>query len=165
MMKKFLLACLLCCMWSGAAWAHSDIEGLPDSVAIMAYKQVLYLNPGDLATRNELAMAHCRRGNLADAKEELQIVLKKEARNFDALDGMGVVLLKTGQYKEALTYLEKAVKVNDKDPMVYVHLSAAFHKLKMSDKAKTHWKKAQSLVSTRAERNKLKQELQWVAGK
>lgn len=165
MTKKLLLAGLLCLIWLGSAWAHSDIEGLPDSVAIMAYKQILYLNPGDLATRNELAMAHCRRGNLADAKKELQVVLKKEVGNFDALDGMGVVLLKTGQYKEALSYLEKAVKMNDKDPMVHVHLSAAFHKLKMANKAKAEWKKAQSLVSSRAERNKLKQELKWVASR
>jgi Flp pilus assembly protein TadD len=165
MTKKFLSAVTVCLLWSGLAWGHTDIEGLPDSVAIMAYKQIIYLNPADLGARNKLAMAHCRRGEMDEAKKELEYILNKDKQNFDALDGMGVVLLKTGQLKDAVAYFERAVKINDKDALVYVHLSAAFHKMKMADEAKEQWKKAQSLASTGEEKKKLTEELKWVAGK
>lgn len=39
--------------------AHLDVEGLPDSVAIISYKQTIYVNPDDLTARNRLAMALC----------------------------------------------------------------------------------------------------------
>jgi Flp pilus assembly protein TadD len=165
MMKKLLLAGVLCLVWSGWAGAHVDIEGLPDSVAIMAFKQILYLTPDDHATRNKLAMALCRTDKFEEAQKELQIVLGKSPKDFDALDGMGVVLAKMGKYQEALKYFDQALQINKQDVMLHVHLSAAFHKIGMSDKARAAWKDAQSLATSREERKKMEQELKWVAGR
>ena len=48
--------------------------------------------------------------------------------------------------------------------MVHVHLAVLYDKIKMRDKAKFEWKRAQSLASA-DERKKLRQEWDLVAGR
>jgi tetratricopeptide (TPR) repeat protein len=164
-MKKLCVQLILCLVGTGLAWGHADIEGLPDAAAILAYKQILYLDPDDLATRNKLAMAFFRKNQLEDAKKELTYVLKKDPRNFDALDGFGVVLIKTARYEEALQYLKKAVAMNDEDMMVHVHLSAAYQKLRLSQDAQKELKKARSLAADRRQVKCIDEELRLVTGR
>lgn len=163
-MKKWFptMALFLCVLWAVPAQAHVEIEGLPDAVAVMSYRQILYLNPGDTEARNKLAMALYRMNKLEEAKKELQFVLEKDPNNFDALDGFGVVLMKMGKYQEAGDYLQRAVKINERDPMVHVHLSAFYQKTKQAAKAKSQWKKAESLASDRSELKKMKEEFRRV---
>jgi Flp pilus assembly protein TadD len=92
-------------------------------------------------------MAYVRTNELKEAQKEFAYVLKKDANNFDALDGYGVLLMRAGKYKDALQYFRKAASINGKDVMVYVHLSVAFDKLNDRDKAQAALKKAQSLAS------------------
>ena len=146
-MKKTFITLVLLMVWAGSVHAHSDIASLPPAVAALSYKQVLYMNPDDVAARNGLAMAYIRLDKLQDAQKEFAYVLKKDANNFDALDGYGVLLMRAGKPKDALQYFRKAASINGKDVMVYVHLSAAFDKLKERDKAQAALKKAQSLAS------------------
>jgi len=146
-MKKLFITLVLWAVCTGPVYAHSDLESLPPAVAVMSYKHILYMNPDDLAMRNKLAMAYVRTNELQEAQKELAYVLKKDANNFDALDGYGVLLMKAGKHKDALQYLRKAASINGKDVMVYVHMSVAYDKLKDSDKARAALKKAQSLAS------------------
>jgi tetratricopeptide (TPR) repeat protein len=164
-MKKLIVGMILSMAWSGLAWGHAAVDGLPDAVAIMTYKQVLYLNPDDLATRNKLAMALFRENQLREAVQELDYVLKKDRRNFDALDGYGVVLIRTGKYKKALEYLNKALAVNPNDMMLRVHRYVVYQKLKAPDKAKEEWEKAHFLVKSRSDANRVKQELRLLYGR
>ena len=153
---------MLCLVGAGLAWGHADIEGLPDAVAILAYKQILYLTPDDLATRNTLAMALFRKNQLEDAKKELGYILKRDPQNFDALDGFGVILIKTQKYEEALQYLKKAVAINDKDMMVHVHLSAVYQKMKLPQEAQEELKKARSLAADPMQVKRIDEELRLV---
>ena len=162
-MKRCFLLIILCAAWATSAWGHSDIEGLPDAVAIMSYKQILYLNPDDLEARNKLAMALYRTNKIEEAEKELEYVLKKDPNNFNALDGYGVVLIRAKKYKDAMQYLDKALRVNDKDVMVHVHVSVAYEKMNMRDQATAAWKKAQSLASPE-ERKQLRNEWKIVSG-
>ncbi len=163
-MKKLVLTLIICLIWVGSAYAHSDLESLPPAVAIMSYKHILYMNPDDLATRNKLAMAFIRTNELQEAQKELAYVLKKEENNFDALDGYGVLLIKAGKYKDALQYLSKAASINKQDTMLYVHLSVLYEKMKEGDKAEAALKKAQSLASPE-ELNKIEAERSFLYGR
>jgi Flp pilus assembly protein TadD len=164
MKSRTTLAIVLYFCWFGIASGHFIFEEFTPSDAIGIYKHMLYLNERDFEARNALAMAYCRTGKLLEAEKELEWILKRDEQNFDAINGMGVLLLKKGKYKNALSYLEKAVKLNNSDPMVYVHLSAAFHMLNKKDKAMAHWKKALFLAYSHSEREKLKDEMRWVIG-
>lgn len=164
-MKKLCVQMMLCLVGVGLAWGHADIEGLPDAVAILAYKQILYLSPDDLATRNKLAMALFRKNQLEDAKKELGYILKRDPKNFDALDGFGLILIKTQKYEEALQYLKKAVAINDKDMMVHVHLSAVYQKMKLSQKAQEELKKARSLAADPMQVKRIDEELRLVTAR
>jgi len=144
--------------------AHLDVEGLPDSVAIISYKQTIYVNPDDLTARNRLAMALCKTGDLKDAEDQLRYVLDKDPHNFNALDGLGVVYMKMDRHEEAMKYFNKAVEMNDEDVMVHVHLAAVYYKMQEKDKARTEWQKARSLISTSDELTQMKNELRWVSG-
>ena len=163
-MKKLLLTLILCLAWTASAMAHSDIENLPPAVAVLSYKQILYLNPDDLDTRNRLAMALVRTNQLQEAKKELQYILKKDPRHFDSLDGYGVILIRMGQHKDALEYLNKAASINKEDVMVYVHMSVAYEKLGSREQAQSALKKVQSFASP-SELKKIEEERRFLYGR
>jgi len=145
-MTKLFFALFLLAVSAGSAAAHGDISKLPDSVQIMQYQMLLYMDTNDLDTKNNLAMAYFRTGKLAEAATELDGVLKKDAHNFNALDGMGVVLLKQKKADEAMKYLERALTVNDKDALLHAHLSVAYEQLKKPEQAAAALKKAGELA-------------------
>jgi tetratricopeptide (TPR) repeat protein len=142
----FTLFILLVSVSSAAA--HGGISKLPDSVQIMQYKMLLYMDSDDIATRNNLAMAYFRSNELTEATQQLQEVLKLDANNFDALDGMGIVLLRQKKGAEAVKYLKQASALNDKDMMVHVHLSLAHQMLNQPELAEEALKVAEKLAAT-----------------
>ena len=164
-MKRICLMLVLCLFWAGEAWAHGDISKLPDSVQVMQYRLVLYMDPDDPAARNNLAMALYRRGQLEEAEKELTYILEKEPLNFDALDGLGVVLIKMRRYEEALAYLEKAVSINEQDVMVHVHLSIVYQEMELLEKAQSELERARSLASDATELENVEKEMELVGGR
>jgi len=162
-MKKSLCMLVLCLVWAGSAWGHGDISKLPTSVQIMQYRLALYMNPDDLAIRNKLAMALYRTNQLGEAEEELKHILETDPVNFDALDGLGIVLIKMGR-DEALEQLKKAVKINEQDVMVHVHLSVVYEKMNLVDHAQSELEKARSLTTAPAELEEIERERTLVSG-
>lgn len=146
-MRKMLLALLLLALSAGSAAAHGDISKLPDSVQIMQYKMLLYMNADDADNKNNLAMAYFRTGKLTEAAGELNGVLAKDPGNFDALDGMGITLLKQKKAEDSLRYLHRAAAVNEKDAMLQVHLSLAYQQLNKAELAAEAMKKAEQLAA------------------
>jgi len=122
------------------------------------------MNPDDPAPRNKLAMALYRTNQLEEAEKELRYILKTDSLNFDALDGLGIVLIKMGRYQEALQYLEKAVRINEQDVMVHVHLSVVYQKMKVPERAKSELEKARSLTSDPIELENIEKEQKLVTG-
>ena len=163
-MKKFCLTFILCLVWAGLAWSHGDISQLPNSVQIMQYRLLLHMNPDDPAPRNGLAMALYRTNQLEEAEKELRYILKRDPLNFDALDGLGIVLIKMERLQEALQYLKKAVTINEQDVMVHVHLSVVYEKLKLPENARSELEKARSLASNPIQLEGIDKELQLVGG-
>ena len=147
-MQKIILALFMLIFSVSSAAAHGGISKLPDSVQIMQYKMLLYMDADDTATRNNLAMAYFRNGDLTKASEELTTVLEKDTKNFDALDGMGIVLLRQKKSAEALKYLEQALAINEKDSLLHVHLSLAYQQLKKTELADKAMETAKKQAST-----------------
>ena len=163
-MKKLSFTFILCLVWVGCAWAHGDISDLPNSAQIMQYRLLLYLNPDDPTPRNRLAMALYRTNQLEEAERELRYILERDSINFDALDGLGIVLIKMERYQEALQYLKKAVAINEQDVMVHVHLSVVYQKMRLPERAHSELKKARSLTSDPVELEDIEKELRLVSG-
>ena len=101
-------------------------------------------DPEDPSINNDLGYLYADHGkNLEKAKSMIQIAIKAEPENPAYLDSMGWVLYKLGDYKEALPYLEKAVKLpNGGDATIYDHLGDCYARLKQLDKAQEAWQKA-----------------------
>ncbi len=163
-MLKLILALFLLAFSAGVASAHGDISTLPDSVQIMQYKMLLYMDANDAETKNKLAMAYFRTNQLDLAAKELEGVLAKDKNNFDSLDGMAIVLLKQKKAEDALKYLERALAINDKDAMLHVHFSLAYEQLGQSDPAAASLKKAESLVSSPDKLATIQQEIKLIKG-
>ncbi len=163
-MRKIFLTFVLCLVWTGCAWAHGDISKLPNAAQIMQYRLLLYMTPEDPAPRNGLAMALYITNKFEEAEGELRYILERDPRNFDALDGLGIVLISMERYEEALDYLKKAVAINEQDVMVHVHLSVLYQKMKLPEKAKKELKKAKSLAAGTDELEKIEREFELVSG-
>ena len=163
-MKKFLLTFMVCLVWTGWSWAHGDVSKLPVSVQIMQYEMMLYTDEDNTDTRNKLAMALYRTNQPEEAEKQLEYILEKDPANFDALDGLGIVLIRMEKYQEALQHLDKAVGINDQDVMVHVHLSVVYQKMKLPEKAEKELAKARSLAADQQELEDIEVELKTVSG-
>ncbi len=163
-MKKIFIICSTFMLLAATAYGHGNISKLPDSVQILQYKMKLYMNAEDIDSRNNLAMAYYRTNQLEEAKKQLDYIIKKDAINFDALDGMGIVLLKMGRDHEAIKWLNKAVVINQQDVMVHVHLAVYYKKMRMADKADKEMAKAESLVADPEKLKDLDKEIEIMSG-
>ncbi|MHB8173627.1 MAG: tetratricopeptide repeat protein [Nitrospirota bacterium] len=93
--------------------AHYTGELLPDSVAVMEYQMIISMQPDDTLTRNKLGMVYLRQKNLDKAKEQFLDILKIDARNFDALDSLGIVCDRLGYPAQAVGWYTRALKIKD----------------------------------------------------
>ena len=157
-MKKIFFIISAVLLLAGTAHAHGSISKLPDTVQILQYKMKLHMNANDLGARNNLAMAYFRTGQFADAKKELEYVLEKDASNFDALDGMGIVLIKMGQNEEAFNFFERAEAINPKDVLLHVHRAINYKNLKKPKLAEEEMTKVRSLANE-SEHKEIDQEI------
>jgi tetratricopeptide (TPR) repeat protein len=147
-MRNLFLTLLILLLSVSSAAAHGGISKLPDSVQIMQYKMLLYMDENDISTKNSLAMAYFRTNELNEATQQLEEVLKLDANNFDALDGMGIVLLRQKKSAEAVKYLDRALALNEKDMMLHVHLSLAHQQLNQPELAQKSLETAEALAAT-----------------
>ena len=161
-MKRAFLTLIILFLSATPVFAHGGISKLPDSVQIMQYKMKLYINADDVDSMNNLAMAYFRTNQLEEAKKQLLSVLEKDANNFNALDGMGIILLKEGKPKEALEYLQKARQINDKDLLLRVHLALAHEKLNQHDLAKREMQEARSMATTPEDQAMIEKEIKLI---
>lgn len=127
------------------AWCHvTDV--MPDGVAEMEYQILLDFQPEKAEVRNKLAMVLFRKQKFKEAEAELRTVLKQEPTNFNALDGLGLVMTSTGRAKEAVPQFLAAIEIAPQDIMVHYHLGQAYVLLKDSSAADKAFSKALELA-------------------
>jgi cytochrome c-type biogenesis protein CcmH/NrfG/mono/diheme cytochrome c family protein len=87
-------------------------QSLEAAARIADLKARLALNPHETSTRLALAHLYLDAARFAEAIPLYQEVLRQEPENPDALMHMGAVLLRGGHGKEALRYLDHALKTD-----------------------------------------------------
>lgn len=114
--------------------AHQKVSNPPaPAVNVNAAEQV------------ENAWFHYQQGRLDIAEQILQGILKSRPRNFDALHLLGIVLLKRGQYDQALVHLQKGLKCNLSSPDIHNTLGEVHRLSNRLDQAAHHYRLALKL--------------------
>lgn len=109
-------------------------------------KECIELDPGYAGAHNYLGYSWAERGiKLNDAEAHILIALNSEPQNAAYLDSLGWVFYQQKKYNEALTEFKKAVKIIDKDPIIYEHLGDTYKKLGKDEAAHKAYKKALKL--------------------
>lgn len=124
----FFALIILAVLPGGISRAHVSADSMPDSVAEVEYSIYLEFKPGDIVVLNKLGMVYYRMGKLPEAVRQFSKVLQLDAKNSDALDGMGLVKTAQQEYDEAIQYHQKALAVKPDDMMTYFHLGTALEK-------------------------------------
>lgn len=90
--------------------------------------------------------------SLADRGLQLQRALEMARKAVDAqpdnasfLDTIGWVYYQLGEYKEAETYIKRAIDKGDVNPVLYEHLGDIYFKMNDKDKAVEEWSRALKL--------------------
>jgi arylsulfatase A-like enzyme/Flp pilus assembly protein TadD len=105
---------------------HSRIADLllrrgEKDLAIVEYEKAAQINPADLDSQNNLAMAYLEKGRVADAERVFKWVLTNDGDYAAALNGMGLISIQKQDQNAARSYFERAVKL---DPdLVEAHMN------------------------------------------
>jgi tetratricopeptide (TPR) repeat protein len=123
------------------------------------FQKCLQLMPDFAEALNYLGYMYAEKGtNLVQARAMIEKALQQEPDSSAFLDSLGWVLFKEGRFREALGYLERAIKASkEPDATLYDHLGDIFAALKQRDKAREAWGKALSIEPTPELRRKLDQ--------
>ena len=95
-------------------------------------------------TQQELAQArlHFESGDLLRAQESFQRVLSDDASNKDALQGLGVLAIRTGKMEEAVDYVQRAIAADGVDANLQSHLGVALAGIERNDEAVAAFQRA-----------------------
>jgi tetratricopeptide (TPR) repeat protein len=115
-----------------------------------AYNKALEINPDHSYTLNNYAYYLSLRGvNLAKAEEMSKRSIRLDPNNPSSEDTYGWVLFKLKKYREARTWLEKAMDHSVKESAVQLeHYGDILFHLDEKDKALLQWEKAKSIGGT-----------------
>ncbi|KAF2153529.1 cell division cycle protein-like protein [Myriangium duriaei CBS 260.36] len=89
-----------------------------------------------LNTRNNLGHAYRRNGQLAEALDEFDAVLRHGTQDAAVFVSKGLVLLELEQYLDATAVLHEALAVSPQDPMATDLLARALDSLELEDPAR-----------------------------
>ena len=110
------------------------------------YERALQLDSANALINNNFAYSLSERGiDLDRALKMAKIAISKEPDNSSYLDTIGWVYYKRKEYKFAVEYAKKAVKIDGTKSDLWEHLGDIEFKLGEKDKAIATWKKALEL--------------------
>ena len=143
----------------GEKWAGSNKHLAPEFWAILGecfyrindyescykyYDKYLENKPGEVGILNNYAYYLSERNEKLEKAERMsKITIEAEPKNSTFLDTYGWIMFKMGRYKEAETYIRRAID-NDKEPSatLFEHYGDTMYKLNRPDEAKKYWQKA-----------------------
>ena len=104
-------------------------NGQIEKAAIM-FRKVLTLRPDDASASNYLGYMWAEKGiKLDSAARLLAFALKQDPDNGAYLDSYAWICFQKGDYKQAYTYIIKAISRIDNDPVVFEHLGDILTKM------------------------------------
>lgn len=90
-----------------------------DQVALAVFEQALAENPGNTDLLYGRALLRENLGQVAQAEDDLRLILDRQPDNADALNALGYTLtVYSTQYQQARTYIEKALRLKPGDPAI-----------------------------------------------
>ncbi|MBU6420636.1 MAG: tetratricopeptide repeat protein [Gammaproteobacteria bacterium] len=90
-----------------------------DPTALAIFDQALAENPGNTDLLYSRALLRENLGQVAQAEDDLRLILNRQPDNADALNALGYTLtVYSTQYQEARTYIEKALQLKPGDPAI-----------------------------------------------
>jgi len=89
-----------------------------------------------------LAFSHYDSGDLFEAEKLCRLVLQKVPRHIDAMQLLGILLERKGQYDEAVQFLHEAVRQAPGHAHLHNNLGMALHKLDKLQEAVTEFNRA-----------------------
>ena len=98
-----------------------------------------------LAQLFQSGMALHQQGQLAQARAIYEKVLAAKATHFDALHYLGVMAFQTGQYTQALAWLDRAIHINPRVASAHNHRGFALQSLRRLDEALDSYDRALAL--------------------
>jgi tetratricopeptide (TPR) repeat protein len=110
------------------------------------YEEALKLDPQNATLLNNYGYSLADRGiQLQRALDMAKKAVDAQPDNPSFLDTIGWVYYRLGRFKEAETYVERAIKKGEVSPVVYEHLGDIYFRLNDKEKAKEEWDRALKL--------------------
>ncbi|MEC9205794.1 MAG: tetratricopeptide repeat protein [Pseudomonadota bacterium] len=106
------------------------------------------MNPAKISELVNSALSLHNQGNIEQADQIYQAILREESRNFDANHLHGLVLSQKGEHTKALPFLKQAVKQQQNNFEANNNLGLAYKNLKQYKNAEKHFLKAISIDET-----------------
>ena len=109
-------------------------------------------NPGDLRTRNRLAVLYGRYGRYEEAREQLLSVLRNRPDHVPARVNLGNIAFAAGNHEEARGHYEQALEVAPENPAALLGATRAANELEDIEGATTRYERLASVSPDLAER-------------
>lgn len=91
--------------------------------AIIHYKNAIKLAPDFAEAHYQLASAYQSQGNKADAEKEFRLAVEHKPDWSLALTSLGTMLADNGSYDEALSFLNKAIEIDENNLPAYASIA------------------------------------------
>jgi tetratricopeptide (TPR) repeat protein len=126
------------------ALVYDGLKNVEESDSL--YEEALRIDPQNHLVLNNYGYSLADRGlQLGRALEMAKKAVEAQPDNTSYLDTIGWVHFRLGRYREAETYLQKAVSKGEASAVVYEHLGDVYYKLNEMEKAQEQWKAALKL--------------------
>jgi arylsulfatase A-like enzyme/Flp pilus assembly protein TadD len=107
--------------------------------AIAEYEKGAALNPSDVTSQANLAMACLETGRLADAERVLKAILAVDPANAAAQNGFGLLSIQRNDGNAARGYFEKAVELDPELVEAQLNLGLLYQMAGNRDRARAHF--------------------------
>ena len=123
----------------------SDLDRMREAMSVYDEAVERYGDNADLLYARALHAA--RMGRIDILERDLRAILAKEPMHADALNALGYTLAdQTNRYDEALSYIERALKLKPKDPAVLDSMGWIQYRLGRLEEAATYLRQALALL-------------------
>jgi len=128
------------------------IKFIKDEVYSEAAKEFEYIlkkiNPKNLRASTFLAYCYYRIGNINDAKEVLENVIRSECMIYEPYLVYAILLFEEKQYEIALENLRKVLFINPESEIGWFYLGQVYEQIKEKNLAINAYKRALSIIET-----------------
>ncbi len=124
--------------WRGKAWMTED----DPAAAVADYTRALELDPANLATRKDRALAFTKLGQHAEAAEDWTKLLAAQPESDQFYRSRGTSLLAAGRHSEALADFDKSLEINPSGIDAYIGRAAVYDSLGDQTQARREFERA-----------------------